>query len=90
MNEDNALEQSQNSILLKPADVREVNRIKPNPTLEIQPIFIDPGHSKKNSNGKLKNVKTGVSTRICLENSGRVQHDTSELKHHDHLDISNF
>ncbi|KAK9073237.1 hypothetical protein SSX86_007561 [Deinandra increscens subsp. villosa] len=87
LNEDEASDELHSSILLKPAnaDAREVNRIKPNPTLEIQPIFIDPGHSKKNSD-----MRKGISTGLCLEISGRVQHDKSELKHHDHLDISSF
>nr|XP_043636199.1 activating signal cointegrator 1 [Erigeron canadensis] len=90
LNGDEASEQLENSILLKPASEREVNRIKPNPTLDIKPIFIDPGPSKKNGNGKADHVKKGLSTRMCLEISGRVQHDSSELKHHDHLDISSF
>nr|GEU55185.1 activating signal cointegrator 1 [Tanacetum cinerariifolium]GEW57015.1 activating signal cointegrator 1 [Tanacetum cinerariifolium] len=85
-----ASEQSQQSILFRPANEREVNRIKPNPTLEIQPIFIDPGHTKKNVDGKAKHVKKGLSTGLCLEISGRVQHDSSEQKHHDHLEISSF
>lgn len=90
LNENEASEPLQKSILLKPANEREVNRIKPNPTLEIQPIFIDPGPSKQNGTGKAKHVKKGVSTGLCLEISGRVQHDSSELKHHDHLDITSF
>ncbi|GJV46120.1 activating signal cointegrator 1 [Tanacetum coccineum] len=90
LNEEAASEQSQQSILFRPANEREVNRIKPNPTLEIQPIFIDPGHTKKNVDGKAKHVKKGLSTGLCLEISGRVQHDSSEQKHHDHLEISSF
>ncbi|KAL4559284.1 hypothetical protein LXL04_031422 [Taraxacum kok-saghyz] len=91
LNEDEASEQFEKSIMLQPANEREVNRIKPNPTLEIQPVFIDPGHSKKKVDGKTKNhVRKGVSTGLCLEISGRVQHDTSEVKHHDHLDIATF
>ncbi|KAI3685111.1 hypothetical protein L6452_34345 [Arctium lappa] len=90
LNEDEASEQLQKSILLRPADDREANRFKPNPSLEIQPIFIDPGSSKKNADGKAKHVNKGLAKGLCLEISGRVQHDTTELKHHDHLDISSF
>ncbi|KAI3807450.1 hypothetical protein L1987_23378 [Smallanthus sonchifolius] len=90
LNEDEASDELQKSILLKPANEREVNRIKPNPTLEIQPIFIDPNNGKKTGNVKANHVRKGISTGLCLEISGRVQHDSSELKHHDHLDISNF
>ncbi|XP_076947196.1 uncharacterized protein LOC143619054 [Bidens hawaiensis] len=90
LNEDEALDQLEKSILLKPATEREVNRIKPNPTLEIQPIFIDPSQGKKSVDVKGTHVRKGISTGLCLEISGRVQHDRSELKHHDHLDISSF
>ncbi|KAJ0786166.1 putative activating signal cointegrator 1 [Helianthus annuus] len=90
LNEDEVSDQLQKSILLKPANEREVNRIKPNPTLQIQPIFIDPSQGKKNGDMKANHVRKGMSTGLCLEISGRVQHDSSELKHHDHLDVSNF
>ncbi|KAL8261348.1 hypothetical protein R6Q59_025397 [Mikania micrantha] len=93
LNEDEALDELQKSILLKGptyANEREENRIKPNPTLEIQPIFIDPGHNKKNGDVKANHVRKGISTGMCMEISGRVQHDNRELKHHDHLDISSF
>ncbi|KAI3429926.1 zf-C2HC5 domain-containing protein, partial [Psidium guajava] len=40
-NEDEVSEMESRNSLLKPPDKREVNRIKPNPTLRIQPIFID-------------------------------------------------
>ncbi|KVH98826.1 Zinc finger, C2HC5-type [Cynara cardunculus var. scolymus] len=85
-----ASEQLPKSILLRPADDREVNRFKPNPSLEIQPIFIDPGPSKKNADGKANHMNKGIAKGLCLEISGRVQHDTTELKNHDHLDISSF
>ncbi|XP_024972820.1 activating signal cointegrator 1 [Cynara cardunculus var. scolymus] len=90
LNEDEASEQLPKSILLRPADDREVNRFKPNPSLEIQPIFIDPGPSKKNADGKANHMNKGIAKGLCLEISGRVQHDTTELKNHDHLDISSF
>ncbi|XP_076922711.1 uncharacterized protein LOC143584574, partial [Bidens hawaiensis] len=90
LNEDEALDQLEKSILLKPATEREVNRIKPNPTLEIQPIFIDLSQGKKSGDAKATHVRKGISTGLCLEISGRVQHDCTEIKHHDHLDIGSF
>ncbi|XP_065877321.1 uncharacterized protein [Euphorbia lathyris] len=58
---------------------KEVNRIKPNPTVKIQPIFMDPGPSKKG--GKSKQVNKGHPNGLCLEVTGRVQHDKNEMKH---------
>lgn len=76
MNEDAISEESQNSLLLRPADEREANRIKPNPSLTMQPVFVDPGPSKKSTKGSLR---TGISNGLCLEISGRIQHETKEL-----------
>ncbi|KAK2973542.1 hypothetical protein RJ640_010597 [Escallonia rubra] len=78
MNEDEASEELQNRSLLRPPDEREANRIKPNPTLKVQPVFLDPGPSKKNVKGNYSNK--GPSNGLCLEISGRVQHDTNELR----------
>lgn len=69
----------ENSILLRPPDEREVNRIKPNPTLTVQPVFIDPGLSKKPDKGKQTNQR--LPNGLHLEITGRVQHDNNELKH---------
>lgn len=79
LNEDEVSElESKNSILLRPSDEREVNRIKPNPTLKVQPVFVDPGSNKKPS--KSNQPSKGVSKGICLEITGRVQHDSNGLK----------
>lgn len=77
LNEDEASEEMQNSILLRPPEEREAIRIKPNPNLRIQPIFIDP--SPRNTS-KDKNLNMGLSNGLCLEISGRVQHTTNELE----------
>ncbi|KAL3528372.1 hypothetical protein ACH5RR_007694 [Cinchona calisaya] len=77
MNEDEASEELQNRILLQPSDEREAARIKPNPTLQIQPVFVDPGPRK----APKENLNKCLSNGLCLEISGRVQHDNNELKH---------
>lgn len=77
LNEDEASEEMQNSILLRPPEEREAIRIKPNPNLRIQPILIDP--SPRNTS-KDKNLNIGLSNGLCLEISGRVQHTTNELE----------
>ncbi|KAK3011770.1 hypothetical protein RJ639_012553, partial [Escallonia herrerae] len=78
MNEDEASEELQNRSLLQPPDEREANRIKPNPNLKVQPVFLDPDPSKKNVKGN--HLNKGPSNGLCLEISGRVQHDTNELR----------
>ncbi|KAI6683079.1 hypothetical protein NL676_028992 [Syzygium grande] len=88
-NEDEVSEMESRSSILKPPDEREVNRIKPNPTLRVQPIFIDHGLKKKPDKGKMpnKSLKSG----LCLEITGRVQHKRNELKHFivdDHLETT--
>lgn len=75
MNEDEASEEMQNRILLRPPEKEDI-RIKPNPYLKVQPIFIDPGPRKT---PKEKTPSKGISSGLCLEISGRVQHGTNEL-----------
>ncbi|TXG50475.1 hypothetical protein EZV62_022999 [Acer yangbiense] len=83
LNQDEASElESENRILLRPQDEREVNRIKPNPSLQVQPIFIDPGVTKKQPvKGKKQTNRHLPNGGLCLEITGRVQHDNNELKH---------
>ncbi|MBA0824966.1 hypothetical protein Goarm_021597 [Gossypium armourianum] len=80
LNEDEVSElESENRILLRPPDEREANRIKPNPNLKLQPVFLSPVTSKKGSKSKQPS-KSPVSG-LCLEITGRVQHDSNELKY---------
>ncbi|KAJ8772957.1 hypothetical protein K2173_028134 [Erythroxylum novogranatense] len=76
VNEDEASELKLENRILRPPDEREreVNRIKPNPNLRIQPIFIDPGPTKKP--GKGKQPTKSLPNGLCLEITGRVQHDS--------------
>lgn len=78
MNEDDASELESHNNILRPLDEREVNRIKPNPTLQIHPVFLDPGPREKSTKGR--NPNKAVSKGICLEITGRVQHESNELK----------
>ncbi|KAJ7956388.1 Activating signal cointegrator 1 [Quillaja saponaria] len=79
VNEDEASELQSDDRILRPLDEREVNRIKPNPTLKIQPIFIDPGSSRKSA--KDRQLNKHLTEGLCLEITGRVQHESNELKH---------
>lgn len=76
MNEDDNSQDMQN-ILLQPPNEREANRIKPNPSLKVQPVFVNPGPSKKTVKSRGNNHLK--PNGLCLEISGRVQHDTKEL-----------
>ncbi|XP_027156017.1 activating signal cointegrator 1-like [Coffea eugenioides] len=74
MNEDEASEELQNRLLLRPSEERESARIKPNPTLKIQPVFVDPGPRKSVK----ENLNKCLNNGFCLEISGRVQHDNND------------
>uniref|UniRef100_A0A2N9J2B2 Activating signal cointegrator 1 third domain-containing protein n=1 Tax=Fagus sylvatica TaxID=28930 RepID=A0A2N9J2B2_FAGSY len=79
VNKDEASELESENRILRPPDERELNRIKPNPTLKVQPVFVNPGPSKKPDKGRQPNK---VPTNgLCLEITGRVQHDSNELKY---------
>lgn len=79
MNEDELSELESESLTLKPLDEREVNRIKPNPTLKVQPLFVDPGpRTKPVAKGRKENK--GPTTGLCLQITGRVQHVSNDLK----------
>ncbi|XP_021286169.1 activating signal cointegrator 1 [Herrania umbratica] len=80
LNEDEVSElESENRILLRPPDEREMNRIKPNPNLRVQPAFLNPAPSKKPFKSKQPSKSPGNG--LCLEITGRVQHDSNELKY---------
>ncbi|KAF7838455.1 Activating signal cointegrator 1 [Senna tora] len=79
LNEDGVSELQSDNRILRPVDEREVNRIKPSPNLKIQPVFVDPGLSSKS--GKERQPSKGLSKGLCLEITGRVQHDSNDLKY---------
>ena len=79
MNKDEVSELQSENRILRPRDEREVNRIKPNPTLKFQPVFVDLGFSRKSA--KDKQSHKGISKGLCLEITGRVQHDSNDQKY---------
>lgn len=85
LNEDEVSELQSDNRIMRAPDAREVNRIKPNPTLKIQPVFVDLGFSKKSANDKQANkgrqANKGLSKGLCLEITGRVQYDNNDLKY---------
>lgn len=78
MNKDDASELESEYRILRPPEERDINRIKPNPTVRVQPMFVETGPAKKTVKGK---ESKRLANGLCLEISGRVQHDDSELRH---------
>ncbi|PNX99908.1 activating signal cointegrator 1-like protein [Trifolium pratense] len=85
LNQDEVSESQSDNRILRAPEEREINRIKPNPSLKIQPVFVDLGFSKKSANdreaNKGKQSNKGLNKGLCLEITGRVQHDSSDLKY---------
>lgn len=77
VNEDEVSELQSDNRILRPPDERAVNRIKPNPTLKIQPVFVDLGFNKRSAEDRQSNK--GQSRGLCLEITGRVQHDKNDF-----------
>lgn len=78
MNKDEASELESEYRILRPPEERDLNRIKPNPTVRVQPMFVDTRPAKKPVKGK---ESRRLANGLCLEISGRVQHDDGELRH---------
>ncbi|KAK9116744.1 hypothetical protein Sjap_015691 [Stephania japonica] len=64
--------------LLRPPDEREANRIKANPSVKVQPVFVTPTDSKGSTKGRSQSKKLSTSTGLCLEITGRVRHDSND------------
>ncbi|KAL5544456.1 hypothetical protein UlMin_008240 [Ulmus minor] len=77
VNKDEIEELESESSILRPPDERELNRIKPNPSLKVQPIFIDPKPRKNHEKSRQPNKS--LANGLCLEITGRVQHQNKEL-----------
>lgn len=80
VNKDEVEELESMSGILRPSDERELNRIKPNPTAKVQPIFIDVGPVKKDPAKSSRQPNKKLVNGLCLEITGRVQHEGKELK----------
>ncbi|ESQ45812.1 hypothetical protein EUTSA_v10010423mg [Eutrema salsugineum] len=85
LNEDDISELESGNRILGPSETKTVNRIKPNPTAKLIPIFLDPGPTEKKPTSSSSNTSKRDNKKnwngLCLEITGRVQHDRSELKY---------
>ncbi|KAK6148536.1 hypothetical protein DH2020_019448 [Rehmannia glutinosa] len=80
LNENEASEEMQNSILLRPAAEREEIRIKPNPNLKIQPVFIDWSPAQYVFFWSGLSGRVGPKGWLRLESTLVLKHSSSELK----------
>ncbi|VFQ64199.1 unnamed protein product [Cuscuta campestris] len=80
LNQDEVSHELHSGILTRPYEEKEVEaaRIKPNLNHKIQPVFIDPGPRRTPKEEMNKGLKNG----LCLEVTGRVQHDTNKPAPH--------
>ncbi|KAB1227182.1 hypothetical protein CJ030_MR1G029018 [Morella rubra] len=75
--EDEVLKVQKENIILRPSEKREVDQTKPNSKGSIS--LCGPRPSKKPDNGRQPNK--GLTNGLWLEITGRVQHESNELKY---------
>ncbi|KAL6655591.1 hypothetical protein ACP70R_006417 [Stipagrostis hirtigluma subsp. patula] len=98
LNKDGATELESEHPILRPSEEKDHNhRIQPNPTIREQPVFIETGPVKPKTD-RVKQSKRLAKNGLCLEVTGRLQHDDRDLqsilsgkmKKGDHLACSSF
>lgn len=70
LNREEAAELGSDYRILRPAEESEQIRVKPNPSVRIQPVFVKTGPRR---------AKNALSANAVLKITGRVQHDNKEL-----------
>uniref|UniRef100_A0A7N0U9Y9 Activating signal cointegrator 1 n=1 Tax=Kalanchoe fedtschenkoi TaxID=63787 RepID=A0A7N0U9Y9_KALFE len=78
INEDDVSALESEAGILRPPEEKEVNRIKPNPTIKEQPVFIPLDPTTKPTKSKSTTVR--LANGLSLEITGRVQHESTDLK----------
>ncbi|KAL5201680.1 hypothetical protein ABZP36_036034 [Zizania latifolia] len=98
LNKDEATELESEHRILRPLEEKDQSqRIQPNPTIREQPMFIETG-SVKPKTDRVRQSKRLAKNGLCLEVTGRLQHDDKDLqsflggkmKKGDHLAYSSF
>lgn len=77
MHKDNAETETEGCILrpIEPTEQRGLSRIKPNPSVGVLPVFVS---DSPDSYGRVRQTVRRANG-LCLEISGRVQHERIEL-----------
>uniref|UniRef100_A0A0D9XDN8 Uncharacterized protein n=1 Tax=Leersia perrieri TaxID=77586 RepID=A0A0D9XDN8_9ORYZ len=89
--------ESENRILRPPEEKEQSHRIQPSPSIRDQPVFIETGPVKPKTD-RVRQSKRLAKNGLCLEVTGRLQHDDKDLqsvlggkmKKGDHLAYSSF
>ncbi|KAL6846578.1 hypothetical protein ACP4OV_024026 [Aristida adscensionis] len=98
LNKDGATELESEHPIMRPSEEKDhSHRIQPNPTIREQPVFIETGPVKLQTD-RIKQSKRLAKNGLCLEVTGRLQHDDKDLqsilsgkmKKGDHLAYSSF
>ncbi|WVZ64943.1 hypothetical protein U9M48_014385 [Paspalum notatum var. saurae] len=98
LNKDGATElETEHPIMRPPEEKEQSHRIQPNPTIREQPVFVETGPVKLKTD-RAKQSKRLAKNGLCLEVTGRLQHDDKDLqsilsgkvKKGDHLAYSSF
>jgi len=98
MNKDGATElETEHPIMRPPEEKDQSHRIQPNPTIREQPVYVETGPVKPKTD-RAKQSKRLAKNGLCLEVTGRLQHDDKDLqsilsgkvKNGDHLAYSSF
>jgi hypothetical protein len=95
LNKDEATEAESDQGIMRPLEQKP--RIQPSPTTREQPFFIETGPVKPKTD-RVKQSKKLAKNGLCLEVTGRVQHDDKDsqsflggkMKKGDHLAYSSF
>ncbi|XP_062198739.1 uncharacterized protein LOC133901388 [Phragmites australis] len=80
LNKDGATELESEHPILRPSEEKDQShRIPPNPTIREQPVFMETGPVKLKSD-RVKQSKRLGKNGLCLEVTGRLQHDDKDLQ----------
>ncbi|XP_037434616.1 activating signal cointegrator 1-like [Triticum dicoccoides] len=98
LNKDEAAESESDQGIMRPLEQKhQVQRIQPSPSIREQPVFVETGPVKPRTDRVKQSKKLGKNG-LCLEVTGRVQHDDKDpqsflggkMKKGDHLAYSSF
>lgn len=98
LNKDGTTElETEHPIMRPPEEKDQSHRIQPNPTIREQPVFVETGPVKPKTD-RAKQSKRLAKNGLCLEVTGRLQHDDKDMesilsgkvKKGDHLAYSSF
>ncbi|CAN6174305.1 unnamed protein product [Urochloa humidicola] len=98
LNKDGVTELETEHPIMRPSEEKEQSHhIQPNPTIREQPVFVETGPMKPKTDRAKQSKRLGKNG-LCLEVTGRLQHDDKDLqsilrgkvKKGDHLSYSSF